>query len=437
MGKSMEFWDPIETMDRREFERLQLKRLNKTIEFSVKNSRYYKDNIPQGLRNLNSLEDISKLPMMDKDDIRKDQESKPFLGEMLCVPEDDVVYISTSSGSTGMPTASPFTKKDFDVWIDYEARQFYSSGLRKSDRYCHALNLSLFVGGPCVLGAQRIGALSIHAGTMPSERLIKVIEHFRPNFIWTTPSYAWYLGETADKMGFDPAASSIKNIFVAGEPGGSIENTRKRIENLWDAKVFDYYGISDIFGSCAGECVDQNGLHVAEDHMIVEVVDTKTGEHVSEGEKGEMLLTTINKWARPLIRFRTGDIVTYETERCSCGRTSMRLMGIHGRIDDMLIIKGVNVMPSAIEAIIRSHPSLTGEYRIIVDREDHLDRVVVETEHTKKFAGNLSNLEEELKNEIRSKLGISTKVVIYDEETLPRATHKAKRLIDNRKDVWK
>nr|HPR42593.1 AMP-binding protein [Candidatus Methanofastidiosa archaeon] len=391
---------------------------------------------PRELREIRSLKDLEKLPTMKKDDIRKDQESKPFLGNMLCVPEEDVVYISSSSGSTGMPTASPFTKEDFDAWIDYEARQFYSSGLRKDDRYCHALNMSLFVGGPCVLGAQKIGALSIHAGTLPSERLIKVIDHYKPNFIWTTPSYAWYLGETADKMGFDPSASSITDIFVCGEPGGSIENTRKRIEDLWDAKVYDYYGLSDIFGSCAGDCTEQNGLHIAEDHMIVEVLDPETGENVAEGEMGEMTLTTINKWARPLIRFRTGDIVNYELDKCSCGRTSMRLMGIHGRMDDMVIIKGVNVMPSAIEAIIRSNPDLTGEYRIIVDRKDHLDSIVIETEHIKNFVGNLSALEEKIGNDIKAMMGVSSRVVVYDEDTLPRATHKAKRLIDNRKNVW-
>jgi len=281
----MYYWDKVETISREELKRLQLNRLKNTIDISVKNSSYYSERIPRELRDIRSLKDLEKLPTMNKDDIRRDQEIKPFLGNMLCVSEDDVIYISTSSGSTGMPTASPFTKEDFDAWIDYEARQFYSSGLRKSDRYCHALNMSLFVGGPCVLGAQKIGALSIHAGTMPSERLIKIIDHFNPNFIWTTPSYAWYLGETAEKMNFDPQASSIKNIFVAGEPGGSIENTRKRIEDLWDAKVFDYYGLSDIFGSCAGECVEQNGLHIAEDHMIVEVLDPE-GEQVAEGEKG-------------------------------------------------------------------------------------------------------------------------------------------------------
>lgn len=433
----MEYWDPVETLAREELGSLQLRLLNETLHHATCNSPYYAASIPRDLRSLTSLEDITKLPSLSKDDIRVDQEARPPLGNMVAVPEDEVVYISASSGSTGVPTASPFTSRDFDEWIDFEARLFFSSGLRRHHRYCHALNFSLFVGGPCVLGAQRIGALSIHAGTLPSERLIMVIDQFKPDTIWTTPSYAWYLGETAERMGFDPVASSIKRIFVAGEPGGSIENTRKRIENLWDANLYDYYGISDIFGACAGECTEKAGLHVAEDHLLVEVVDLKTGEHVAEGERGEMYLTTLKKRARPLIRFRTGDIVSYEEERCACGRTHLRLMGIHGRVDDMLIIKGVNVMPSAIEAIVRSNSALTGEYRLVVTRENHLDALTVETEHVKSFKGNLGVLEKQIQGDIKATLGISPRVVVYDEDTLPRATHKAKRIVDHRKDVWK
>jgi len=433
----MKYWDAVETLSREDLHTLQLKLLRNTISHAVKNSPFYASHIPKEVRDVHRIEDVGNLPTIAKDDIRKDQEKYPPLGHMLGVPEKEVVYISASSGSTGAPTASPFTKQDFDEWIDFEARLFYSSGLRATDRYCHALNFSLFVGGPCVLGAQKIGALSIHAGTLPSERLIKVIEQFKPTVIWTTPSYAWYLGETAIKLGFDPAASSIKRIFVAGEPGGSIDITRKRIQNIWDAKLFDYYGISDIFGACAGECEAQAGLHVAEDHLLVEVIDRNTGEHVSEGEKGEMYLTTLKKRARPLIRFRTGDIVSYEEDKCSCGRTHMRLTGIHGRVDDMLIIKGVNVLPSAVESVIRSNDLLTGEYRLVVTRDNHLDMLTVETEHVDEFKGNLASLEKRIQTEIKAVLGISPRVVVFDKGDLPRETHKSKRIIDKRENVWK
>lgn len=438
----MHYWNKeIETMKRQDLENYQLKHLKNILKHAYYNSLFYRDTFNSaGVSpdDINSLDDLQKLPLMIKDDIRKDQEAFPPLGQITSVPQKEIVYISVSSGSTGLPTASPFTAQDFEDWIDYEARQFYSSGMGPKDRYCHALNMSLFVGGPCVLGAQRIGALSIHAGTLPSERLLKIITQFQPTIIWTTPSYAWYLGETAKKQDIDVAQdTSIKKIFVAGEPGGSIKETKKSIENLWDADVYDYYGISDIFGSCAGECEEKAGLHFAEDHMIVEVLDLKTREPVDEGEKGEMVLTTIRKMARPLIRFRTGDIVSYEVDKCACGRTHLRLKGISGRTDDMLIIKGVNVLPSSVEAVVRANPKLTGEYRLVVDRIEHLDVLTVEVEKTAGYKGDLKVLEGIIQRDIKAVLGITPKVAVYEDGTLPRETHKAKRIVDKRKNVWK
>jgi phenylacetate-CoA ligase len=438
----LQFWDKdIETMKRDELEKFQLKYLKNTLRHAYYNSLFYRNSfndVGVSPEDVDSLEDLQKLPFMIKDDIRKDQEAFPPFGQITSVPENEVVYISVSSGSTGMPTASPFTDKDFDEWIDYEARQFFSSGMRKTDRYCHALNMSLFVGGPCVLGAQKIGALSIHAGTIPSERLLKIITQFKPTIIWTTPSYAWYLGETAKKQGIDVAHdTSIKKIFVAGEPGGSIKETKKGIEELWDADVYDYYGISDIFGSCAGECEEKTGLHFAEDHMIVEVLDLKTREPVGENEKGEMVLTTIRKQARPLIRFRTGDIVSYELDKCPCGRTHLRLKGISGRTDDMLIIKGVNVLPSSVEAVVRANTKLSGEYRLVVERVERLDVLTVEVERIQSYRGDVKILEMNVQRDLKAVLGITPNVTVYDDGTLPRETHKAKRIVDKRKNVWK
>jgi phenylacetate-CoA ligase len=320
--------------------------------------------------------------------------------------------------------------------MDYEARQFYSSGLRPEDRYCHALNFSLFVGGPCVLGAQKVGALTIHAGTIPSDRLLMIARQFQATAIWTTPSYAWYLGETAKQQGLNPATDfAIRKIFVAGEPGGSIPETRGQIEALWGADVYDYYGLSDIFGSCAGMCEAKDGLHWAEDHILLEVLDLKTGEPVAEGERGEMVLTTLKKSARPMVRFRTGDIVSYTTEPCSCGRTALRLHGIHGRLDDMLIIKGVNVFPSDVEAIVRKDADYTGEYLLVVNRRNHLDELTVQAEHAEGRV-NLQELAERLKKNLKATTGISAAVEILAPGTLPRATHKAKRVVDNRSQVW-
>ena len=242
------------------------------------------------------------------------------------------------------------------------------------------LNFTLFVGGPDVIGAMKLGALTIWAGTIPSERLLAIFQTWRPTVTWTTPSYAWFLGESAKENGINPADLSIRKIFVAGEPGGSIPETKQSIEELWNADVYDYYGLSDIFGACAGQCEYKQGLHWAEDHILVEVVDPDTGEEVPEGERGEMILTSLKKVARPLIRFRTGDIVSYTTEPCACGRTHMRLNGIHGRLDDMLIIKGVNVFPSDIETVVRQNDKLTGEYLCVVTEERHMAVLTVEVE---------------------------------------------------------
>ncbi|UCV05957.1 phenylacetate--CoA ligase family protein [Dechloromonas denitrificans] len=435
------YWDEkLETQSRADWDALKLDLLKKHLHHAYANSPYYKASFDAaGVHpdQVKSLADIRRFPFIEKKVLRERQEALPPFGDLVAVPERDIVYISASSGSTGVPTASPFTAQDFDDWMDYEARQFWSSGLRPDDRYCHSLNFSLFVGGPCVLGAQKLGALSIHAGTVPSERLLAIAQQFQATAIWTTPSYAWYLGETAIKENIDPKKDlAIKRIFVAGEPGGSIPETRQRIEALWGAKVYDYYGLSDIFGSCAGMCEEQHGLHWAEDHILVEVLDPETREPVAEGERGELVLTTLKKSARPMIRFRTGDIVSFTSEPCACGRTSQRMLGTHGRLDDMLIIKGVNIFPSDVEAIARKDHDLTGEYRLIIERENHLDRLTVEIERAAADTARDAELAARFAGHLKSITGVTAQIVILPPDTLPRATHKAKRVEDRRQHVW-
>ncbi len=435
------YWDEkLETQSRADWDALKLDLLQKHLQHAYANSPYYRASFDAaGVHpdQVKSLDDIRRFPFIDKKVLRDRQTAVPPFGDLVAVPERDIVYISASSGSTGVPTASPFTAGDFDDWMDYEARQFWSSGLRPDDRYCHSLNFSLFVGGPCVLGAQKLGALSIHAGTVPSERLLTIIRQFQATAIWTTPSYAWYLGETAIKEGIDPKKDlNIKRIFVAGEPGGSIPETRQRIEALWGASVYDYYGLSDIFGSCAGMCEEKHGLHWAEDHILVEVLDPETGQPVPEGGRGELVLTTLKKSSRPMIRFRTGDIVSFTSDPCACGRTSIRMLGTHGRLDDMLIIKGVNIFPSDIEAIARRDHALSGEYKLIVERENHLDHLTVEIERAAADAGQDAELAARFAGHLKSVTGVAARIVILPPDTLPRATHKAKRVEDRRQHVW-
>lgn len=431
------YWnEALETMPRKELEALQLEELKEIVAFAYENSPYYKRSFDAaGVKpsDIQSLSDLQRFPFVDKQTERETQGVGSFLGELAAVPEEDVVFISTSSGSTGVPTMSPFTKKDFDEFQEVESRLFYQAGMRKTDRYVHALNFSLFVGGPDVIGAQNLGALCIWAGTIPSDRLLFILQTYQPTMIWTTPSYAWYLGETAKKRGIDPAKDlAIKKIIVAGEPGGSIDATRQAIEELWDAKVYDFFGISDIFGACAAQCEAHDGLHLAEDHVLVEVLDLHTGEPVPDGERGELVFTTLRKHARPMIRFRSGDIGYVNREKCSCGRTHTRI-NVVGRKDDMFIVSGVNVFPSDVEYVIRGIKGITGEYVIRVYEKDFTTKYRVEVEKASDNDESDEKLKEEITVALKARVGVKpTEVTILKDGELPRATHKAKRLIDER-----
>lgn len=434
------YWEPeLETLPRPKLEALQLERLQKHLAFAYLNSPYYRQAFDaHGVKpsDLKSLEDLRKFPFTNKKTERDRQIAVPDLGDMIAVPEKDIVFVSASSGSTGVPTLSPFTKKDFDDFQNVESRQYWSIGMRPTDRYLHALNFSLFVGGPDVIGAQNLGALCIWGGTIPSDRLLYIMKQFKPTITWTTPSYAWHLGEEALRQGLDPRKDlAIRKIIVAGEPGGSIPATRKAIEEIWGADLYDYYGLSDIFGSCAGMCPEKHGLHLAEDNILLEVLDPETNEPVPDGTPGEMVLTTLLKEARPMIRFRTGDIVTRLAGDCPCGRTFSRFE-VHGRVDDMIIVSGVNVFPSDIEYVVRGNSRLSGEYRITVYTKEHLTKFDVEVE----WANGSSHTDEEnlikdISQQIKTRAGVKPSYIrILESDTLPRNTHKAKRVIDLRNE---
>lgn len=433
------YWDAeIETLPRPELEKRQLADLKKIVQFAYEHAPYYKRSFDAaGVKpsDIKTLKDIQKFPFIDKKTQRDAQGIGSFLGELAAVPEEEVVYVSTSSGSTGVPTLSPFTKKDFEEFQDTQSRWFWQIGMRPSDRYIHALNFSLFVGGPDVIGAQNLGALCIWGGTLPSERLLFILKAYQPTIIWTSPSYAWQLGEKALKSGIDPKKDlSIRKIIVAGEPGGSIEATRKAIEDLWGAEVYDFYGLSDIFGACAAMCEVKNGLHIAEDHIFVETIDLHTGEVLEPGQVGELVFTSLRKRARPLIRFRTGDIGRIDYTPCPCGRTHGRIH-IIGRKDDMFIVSGVNVFPSDIEAVIRDLPGITGEYRIRVFEKNFTCSYSVEIEKKADNPASDAAVAAEVSTALKARIGVKPyEVIVYADGGLnTRSEHKAKRIIDERK----
>lgn len=433
------YWnEELETLPRKELEALQLNSLKEMVTFSYENSPYYKRSFDAASvkpEDIQSLSDLAKFPFIDKKTQRDTQGVGSFLGELCAVPEEDVVFISTSTGSTGIPTMSPFTKQDFDEFQDAESRWFWQIGMRPKDRYVHALNFSLYVGGPDVIGAQNLGALCIWGGTLPSDRLLYILKTYQPTIIWTSPSYAWYFGETAKKNGIDPKKDlSIKKIIVAGELGGSIDTTRKAIEDLWGADLYDFYGLSDIFGACAAMCDAKDGLHIAEDHILVETIDIHTGEILPAGSVGEFVFTTLRKKARPMIRFRTGDIGYIDNTPCSCDRTHGRIH-ITGRKDDMFIVSAVNVFPSDIEAVVRELDGITGEYLIRVFERGYTCKYSVEIEKTEGSAEADEAIAQRTSAALKARIGVKPySVVVHPDGGLnTRSEHKSKRIIDERK----
>lgn len=438
MGKWKTYWNrDIETMDRNRLEQLQLERLKQTLKFAYENSSYYRQSFDASHvkpEDLKSLRDLEKFPFINKQTERQTQGVGSFLGELCAVDENEVVFISTSSGSTGVPTISPFTKEDFDTYQDIQSRWFWQVGMRPNDRYVHGLNFSLYVGGPDVIGAQNIGALCIWGGTLPSERLLFILKAYQPTVLWTSPSYAWQLGEKARNAGINPKTDlSIRKIIVAGEPGGSIGATRKAIEELWGAELYDFYGLSDIFGACAAMCEAKDGLHICEDQILVETIDLKTGEVLPAGSVGELVFTSLCKKARPMIRFRSGDIGYIDNTPCVCGRTHGRIH-ISGRKDDMFIVSAVNVFPSDIEAVIHDIKEVTGEYLIRIFEKNYTCKYAVEVEINNQSTLTKEAVANEISVALKARIGVKpSEVIVHDEGKLnTRSEHKSKRVIDER-----
>lgn len=436
------YWnEEIETLPRKELEERQLEDLKEIVQFAYDHAPYYKKSFDKaGIKpsDIKTLKDIEKFPFINKKTQRDAQGVGSFLGELAAVKEEDVVFVSTSSGSTGVPTMSPFTKQDFEEFQDTQSRWFWQIGMRPNDRYVHALNFSLYVGGPDVIGAQNLGALCIWGGTLPSQRLLYILKTYKPTIIWTSPSYAWQLGEKALKSGIDPKKDfNIKKIIVAGELGGSIKATRKAIENLWGAEVYDFYGLSDIFGACAAMCEVKDGLHIAENHILVETIDPSTGEVIQPGKVGEFVFTTLRKHARPLIRFRTGDIGWIDYTPCSCGRTSGRIH-VLGRKDDMFIVSAVNVFPSDIEAVIREFTGITGEYLIRIFEQDFTCKYAIEIEKSAVNKSSNDEIASNITKALKSRIGVKPHEVIIhqDGELNTRSEHKSTRIIDERKNKY-
>lgn len=430
------FWEKeIETMGREELERLQLKRLKATMRRASRSPYYGRIFSDANLRadKVKSLADIRNLPFTTKENLR---EHWPY--GLVAVPKEELVRMHSSSGTTGRATVVFHTAKDIDRWTNLLARCMYMAGMRKSDVFQNMMTYGLFTGGLGFhYGAERIGALVIPAGAGNSKRQIQLLYDFETTAIHIIPSYALHLSSVFEEMGLDPKSTKVRMAFIGAEPHS--EKMRQKIEEIYGFKAYNSYGLSEMNGpGVAFECPYQNGMHIWEDSFLVEIVDPKTLEPVPEGERGELVMTTLTREGMPIIRYRTKDLTRIIPGPCPCGRTHRRIERITGRTDDMLIVKGVNIFPIQIEKRLMAIPGVGKNFLIILEREDYNDSMTVKVEvEAHHFQGDLSELEKlrrRIVEELKSEILITPRVDLVEPDSLPKSEGKAVRVIDNRKD---
>ncbi len=427
--------DDFETLPREAIESLQLKRLQQTVEKVYATVPFYRDTFNQlGIKpaDIKSLADLQLLPFTLKQDMR---DSYPY--GLFAVPLEQIVRIHASSGTTGKPTVVGYTRRDIDNWTELMARSFVAAGTHKGDIIHNAYGYGLFTGGlGAHYGAERVGASVIPMSGGNTKKQLMIMQDFGSTVLTCTPSYSLYLAEVAAEEGIDIRKLKLKVGILGAEPWS--EKMRQEIEAKLNIKAIDIYGLSEILGPGVGiECIEaQNGLHIWEDHFIPEIINPETGEVLPDGEKGELVITTITKEGIPLIRYRTRDITRLFKEPCICGRTHARIERLSGRSDDMLIIRGVNVFPSQIESVLFAVEGVEPHYQLIVERDGTLDTLEVQVEVNEQTFSDeikvLQGLSNTIKKDIKDLLGVTCKVRLVEPKTITRSEGKAKRVIDNR-----
>jgi len=430
------FWQQeSECMDRNELEQLQLERLESTLNRVYLNVPFYRkkfDDIGFNPDDLASLDDLRKLPFTAKSDLR---ENYPY--GLFAVPLREVVRVHASSGTTGMSTVVGYTRNDIKTWSNLVGRVLTAGGVTADDVIQISFNYGLFTGAFGLhYGAERVGASVIPMSSGNTKRQIKIMQDFKTTALVSTPSYAMLIADTIREMNIDPNSLSLKWGLFGAEPWS--DAMRKELEQKLMIKATDNYGLSEVMGpGVAGECLQQNGLHINEDHFLVEVIDPDTLQPVKLGEAGELVVTTLTKEAFPMIRYRTRDLTRLMPEPCPCGRTLRRMSRVMGRTDDMLIIRGVNVFPSQIETVLFAIEGTEPHYQIVIDRKGALDDATVLVEASEKIFFDEMKKQKELidaiKKRMASELGIAVEVKLVEKKTIERFEGKAKRVIDNRK----
>jgi len=424
----------IETMPAEKIKELQSKKLVEQVNHVYNNVKYYRKLMDEkGITpaDIKGIEDLHKLPFLTKSDLR---DAYPY--GLMGAPLSDCVRIHSTSGTTGKRVVAFYTQEDVDLWDDCCARAIVAAGGTKDD-VCHvAYGYGLFTGGMGLHGgAHKVGCLTLPMSSGNTERQIQFMMDLESTILCCTPSYAAYLAESLKEQGYTPEQNKLKAGIFGAEPW--TEEMRRDIEKSLGIKAYDIYGLTELSGpGVAFECSDQSGMHINEDHFIAEIIDPDTGEVLPEGSKGELVFTSISKKAFPLLRYRTRDICVLTREKCSCGRTFIKMAKPMGRSDDMLIIRGVNVFPSQIETVLLNE-GYTPNYQIIVDRVNNTDTLDVNIELSEEMFSDtvrdITEREKQLSNAIKTMLGINPKVHLVAPKTIARSEGKAVRVIDKRK----
>jgi phenylacetate-CoA ligase len=430
------YWEPDnECMHREELEQLQLERLQATLNRVYGRVPFYRkkfDELGVAPEDVASLADLARLPFTTKADLH---DNYPY--GLFAVPMREVVRIHASSGTTGTPTVVGYTRNDIRTWSNLVARVITMGGVTKDDVIQIAFGYGLFTGGFGLhYGAERIGASVIPASSGNTARQIKIMQDFKTTALVSTPSYALLIGETLREMGIPLSALSLKWGLFGAEPWS--DAMRQEIEERLGIVATDNYGLSEVIGpGVSGECLERKGLHINEDHFIVEVVDPDTLTPVLPGEMGELVLTTLSKEAFPMIRYRTRDLTRLLSGECPCGRTGRRMSRVFGRSDDMLIIRGVNVFPSQVETVLFEIEGTEPHYQIVVDRKGAMDEATVLVEVSESIFFDQMRRQKEMIERIQKRLaqdlGVTFGVKLVGKKALERFEGKAKRVVDNRK----
>jgi len=425
----------MECMSREQMRDLQSRRLKEVVSRVYHNVPFYRKKMQVlGIEpgDINSIDDLVKLPFTSKQDLR---DNYPF--GLFATPKSEVVRVHASSGTTGKPTVVAYTRKDIDTFSEVVARALTCSGVTREDIIQIAFGYGLFTGGLGIhYGAEKIGAAVVPISGGNTEKQLSLLQDFGTTVLACTPSYAAYLADAMESAGIDPKKLPLRTGIFGAEPWS--QEMRAKIEEGLDIKAFDIYGLSEVMGpGVANSCRYQNGLHIAEDHFVPEILDPATLQPMPEGSTGELVFTTLTKEAMPLLRYRTRDLSSLDYSPCDCGRTNVRMSRIFGRSDDMLIIRGVNVFPSQVESALLEIPEAKPHYMLIVDRRDNLDTLEIQVEIDDKYFSDemvqLNNIRNKIKHKVESILGISVIISLVEHRTLARSEGKAKRVIDKRK----